>query len=143
MYNTTDTTALIFFEGGQAFWAGIAYSPATQTMLCAPRNAPSVLMVDPLANSTTEISLTSPMRRADMWMGLAYHPITSRLYCSPVDAASILIINPTNMSTSLLSCHAPEGIAKWTGFAVAGPTGALYAAPHGVGTTDVLVLTPG
>ena len=121
-HNVVDNTTLGGLRTDDNKWWGIASAPTTGMLYCTPRDAASVLMINPTTNMTDTTTLSGLGMGADKWQGIAFAPTTGMLYCAPFTAASVLIINPdTNTTdTTTLGGLGSSGY-KWFGVSFAPP----------------------
>ena len=64
-------------------WHGIALAPTTGMMYCAPFYADSVLIINPMTNTTDATTLGGLGASDAKWAGIAFAPTTGMLYCAP------------------------------------------------------------
>ena len=103
-------------------------------LYCSPSGASGVLVIDPLAGTTTAIPCAG-VAGSSKWAGIAAWG--GRLYCAPNDAPGVLVIDQQAGTTSVINCDV-AGTAKWDGIAAWGDK--LYCAP--VQASGVLVIDP-
>ena len=126
-------------------WSGAAFAPATGKLYSPPRDAESVLIINPqtdTADNTTMAGFESTARRSGgKWRSIAYSPSTQRLYAAPCDENAVLIINPISNTTDVTAMAGlGEATDKWSSIAYAPSIGKLFAAP--ADADAVLVIDP-
>lgn len=136
-----DTTTLSGLGREPGSWVGIAYAPTTRKLYCPPAGARSVLMIDPMSNTTDIDTLGGLSSDPLKWRGIDFAPNTGKLYAAPARADAVLIVDPvfnTTDTTTLIVLAG--GIDKWEGIVFAPNTQKLYATPHD--SSVCLVLDP-
>eukprot|EP00037_Helgoeca_nana_P013265 m.122006 g.122006 ORF g.122006 m.122006 type:complete len:504 (+) comp21932_c0_seq3:379-1890(+) len=102
-------------------------------LYAAPFNAASVLIVDPVANTTDTTTLAVSTSCSEKWAGIAFAPVTNKLYAAPYNYGSVLTVDPVaNTTHAHNSCGAGLGAmrGKYIGIAYAPISQLLYLAPH-------------
>jgi hypothetical protein len=110
---------------GTLQYRGMTYSPTTQKMYCAPRNASGILIIDPSDDTTSVIgSITG-------YYGCAYCPDGSAngaVYFCPFDALQVAKLDLNTNTVSLIGTSFAD-TQKWGGI-VPHPNGKLYCFPY-------------
>ena len=141
VHDVVDSTTLGGVRADNFNWAGMAFAPTTGMLYCAPYCAASVLVINPLANTTDTTTLGGLGTGVNKWFGIAFAPTTGMLYCAPLSATSVLVINPLTNTTDMTTLGGLEtDNLKWFGIVFAPNTGMLYCAPYGA--TSVLIINP-
>lgn len=99
-------------------------------LYAAPARATSVLIVDPVANTTDTTSIVIGAHVNEFYEGIVWCPRTGKLYCAPHQAGAVLVVDPaTNAWDMAALAGLGNGGNKWAGIAFAPNTGKLYAVP--------------
>lgn len=87
-------------SGRFAKWSGIA-AGFDGRLYCAPCNASSVLVIDPVRHSLSTIEINRDWQplQEDKWSGIVAAQ-DGRLYCAPASASYILVIDPVAAHSS-------------------------------------------
>lgn len=127
---------------GSSKWSDIAFAPNVNKLFSSPMNAQTVLIVDPLTNTTDTTSLGGLGTNTSKWQGIAFASTVNKLFAAPYNAGSVLVIDPmTNTTdTSTLVIEGQQGSAKWHGIAFVPVVNKLFAAPFSADA--VLVVDP-
>jgi len=102
-----------------------------------PATSQSVLIIDPIANTTDITTITGLISGNGKWLGGVLAP-NGKIYCIPQNATSVLIIDPIANTTDTTISNLGTGI-KWGGGVLA-PNGKIYGIP--ANSTSVLIIDP-
>jgi hypothetical protein len=103
-----------------------------------PWNSTSVLIVDPVTNTSDETTITGLPATADKWLGGVLAP-NNKIYCIPWQSDNVLIIDPELNTYDDTTISGLAGSAKWHSGVLA-PNGKIYAIP--CDSTSVLIIDP-
>jgi hypothetical protein len=113
----------------QAKWAGAVLGP-DGCIYCAPFNAESVLVINPMMQRCSVIEGVPP--GTAKWMGAAASA-DGLIYFAPFNADTVLVVDPATKALSYLG-DLGKACGKWAGAVTGSEDGNVYFAPHNADT---------
>ena len=119
-------------------WLGGVVAP-NGNIYCSPDSSDSVLIIDPLLNTTNKTSITGLGSAVSKWSGSVLSP-NGKMYSIPRNNSNVLIVNPAlNTADTTTLVGMGTGVDKWWGGVLA-QNGFIYCVPYA--SSRVLVLNP-
>lgn len=131
------------FRVGDSNWAGIVYVPTTGRLYCTPAFRDSLLIIDPLRNTTdTTVIANLGTTSVTKWAGnMAYAPTTGKIYGAPFQSEAVLVVDPLSNTSDIVTFGGlGTAIRKWHSAAYSPATQKLYFGAFDA--TSTLVIDP-
>jgi len=140
-YNLTSQTLGAIPLGGER-WDGFVFVVGLNKLFGAPYDGTSVLVVDPVTNTTGTIPVEpEPSGTTNWrWSGIAFASITNRLYSAPFNSGSVLVVDTYANVSDTRTLSVQRGHMKWSGIAYVDSLAKLFCAPFS--RADILVVNP-
>jgi hypothetical protein len=119
-------------------WLGGVVAP-NGNIYCSPDSSDSVLIIDPLLNTTNKTTITGLGSTVSKWSGSVLSP-NGKIYSIPRNNSNVLIVNPApNTADTTTLVGMGTGVDKWWGGVLA-QNGFIYGVPYA--SSRVLALNP-
>ena len=123
-FNSLPENAISFFGNfsGSDKWNGGVLAPNGK-IYGIPRSTTSVLIIDPVTNTTDTTTISGLSSETSKWLGGVLAP-NGKIYCIPYNSSSVLIIDPVTNTVDTISGLGTDSL-KWVGGVLA-PNGKIY-----------------
>lgn len=121
----TQTDMGLVMSGSNKWWGAVLANNGK--IYGVPRDAETILVIDPLAGSASTIALTTTAANGK-WFGGVLAP-NGKLYFIPYDVNIVLVFNPDTGTMTTIATGLPTGSALYVGGVLA-PNGKIYCMPY-------------